>query len=183
MRRLGVAAAPAFVGALVLANYLTTEYGFVPVGFGLTATAGTFAAGLALGLRDAVQDALGRWGVVAVVAVGAAVSWLVADPRIAAASAAAVLLSEFADFAIYTPMRGRAAAGGRRWAGAVAVSNLVGAVVDTVVFLGLAFGATAIRPALAGQLVGKGWATLAFIVVGAVTARALPRHRLRPARL
>jgi len=35
----------AFVAAIVLANWLTSRYGFVSVGLGLSATAGTYAAG------------------------------------------------------------------------------------------------------------------------------------------
>ncbi len=164
--RLGLAAGAGFIASIVLANYLTTRYGFIPVGFGLTAAAGTIAAGLALGLRDLVQDALGRVAVLVVIAVGAAVSFLVADPFIAVASALAVLVSEVADLAVYTPLRGRVRVGQRRWVVAVLASNAVGAVVDTAVFLAVAFGWAAVIPGMAGQLVGKGWATLAVIAVG-----------------
>jgi len=152
-RRSGVAAAVGFVAAIVLANYITTHYGFVAVGLGYTATAGTYAAGLALGLRDAIQDTLGRRAVLAVILIGAAVSYAVADANIATASAAAVLVSELADLAVYTPIRKRA------WAAAVLLSNTVGAFVDTIVFLTLAGFFT--WSAVPGQMVGKVvWATL-----------------------
>jgi hypothetical protein len=178
-RALGLAAAVLLVATAAAANYLTTRYGFVPVGFGLVATAGTYAAGLALGLRDLVHDLLGRRAVLAAIAAGAAVSYLVADPLIALASGAAFLLAELVDLAVYVPVRGRAATGGRRWAGAVAASNAVGAVADTVVFLAVAFGWAAVTAgALAGQLAGKGWATLALIVAVGVT-RALLRDPVR----
>jgi uncharacterized PurR-regulated membrane protein YhhQ (DUF165 family) len=174
-RRTGIAAALGFVASIVLANWLTTRYGFVGVGFGLTATAGTFAAGLALGLRDLVHDGLGRWGVLAVIAIGAAVSYAVADPRIATASAVAVLISELADLSVYAPLRKRA------WAAAVLASNTVGAFVDTVVFLWLAgFFAWSAVP---GQMVGKvAWATLIplGLIYAARSARAVPGNRLRP---
>lgn len=172
----GVVAAVAFIATIVLANYLTTRYGFVPVGFGLTATAGTFAAGFALALRDVTQDALGRRAVALVIVAGAALSFLVADPFIALASAAAFLVSELADFAVYTPLRARSRVGDRRWAGAVIASNVVGAVVDTAIFLGIAFGAAAILPGIPGQLVGKSWATLAYLAAGWVVSRALLRE-------
>lgn len=47
----------AFLGTILAANYATSRYGLVPVGFGLTATAGTWFAGAACmsGLND--QDA------------------------------------------------------------------------------------------------------------------------------
>lgn len=175
-RAAGLVAAVSFIATIVLANYLTSRYGFVPVGFGLTATAGTFAAGIALALRDATQDALGRRAVAVVIVLGAALSFLVADPFIAIASAAAFLISELADFAIYTPLRARSRLGDRRWAGAVVVSNVVGAVVDTAIFLGIAFGAAAILPGIPGQLVGKSWATLAYLAVGWAVSRALLRE-------
>jgi uncharacterized PurR-regulated membrane protein YhhQ (DUF165 family) len=178
----GAAAAAAFVGTVILANYLTTTFGFVPVGFGLVATAGTFIAGAALALRDVVQDALGRAAVAGAILAGAILSFVVADPLIALASAAAFLVSELADFAVYTPLRARQRFGGRRWALAVTASGVVGAVVDTVVFLGIAFGAASILPGLAGQLVGKSWATLAFLALGWVIARAVLRQPEHPAR-
>jgi uncharacterized PurR-regulated membrane protein YhhQ (DUF165 family) len=152
-RTWGWAAAVGFVVSIVLANWLTTRYGFVSVGPGLTATAGTFAAGAALGLRDLVHDGLGRWGVLAVIAVGATVSFAVSDPRIAVASAVAVLLSELADWSVYAPLRRR------WWPAAVLASNTVGALVDTVVFLTVAGFFT--WNAVPGQMVGKVvWATL-----------------------
>jgi uncharacterized PurR-regulated membrane protein YhhQ (DUF165 family) len=177
-RTLGLLAAALLIATVAIANYLTTRYHFVTVGFGLTAAAGTYAAGLALGLRDLVHDLLGRRAVIVVIVIGAAVSYLVADPFIALASGVAFLIAEAADFAVYVPLRRRGAIGGRRWTVAVVGSNVVGAVVDTVVFLALAFGWAAVTwPALAGQLVGKGWATLALIIViGGVRAAALLRQ-------
>jgi hypothetical protein len=43
--RIGVAAFAAYVASILGANWLVQHYGVVSVGFGLTATAGTFAAG------------------------------------------------------------------------------------------------------------------------------------------
>jgi uncharacterized PurR-regulated membrane protein YhhQ (DUF165 family) len=172
-----VSAAVGFIACLAAANILTTRFGLVPVGFGLSATAGTFTAGLALGLRDLVQDLLGRAGTLIVIGLGAAVSLLVSAPQIAVASAAAVAVSEVADFAVYTPLRGRAAVGGRRWTLAVTGSNLAGAIVDTAVFITVAFGPAAVPSAMAGQLAGKTWATAGFLLVGWGWRLArLPRH-------
>lgn len=171
--------AGALLGTIVLANWLTTEYGFWPVGFGLSATAGTVAAGSALGLRDLLQDASGRWWVFGTIVIGGGISYLIADPFIAVASATAFLLSELVDFAVYTPLRGKAERGGARWSAAVFGSNLVGAVVDTAVFIGIAFGAAAINGAMAGQLVGKLWATL-LILIPVWAVRAVS-HRVRVA--
>lgn len=124
----------AYVGTIVAANWAITRYGMVPVGFGLLAPAGVYLAGLAFTLRDIGQDLAGRAGVLAAIAVGAAVSIAVAPPALAAASAVAFAPSELADMAVYTPLRER------RWLLAVAASNAVGLVVDSVLFLAVAFG-------------------------------------------
>lgn len=167
-RSVGVAMAAGFLAAVIAANWLTTNYGFVGVGFGYTATAGTFAAGFALALRDATQDTLGRWPMFATLAVGAGVSYFVADPHIAVASAVAFAVSELLDWAVYTPIRRGSRLGGKRWAAGVAASGAVGAVVDTVVFLSIAFGWAAVLPAMVGQLIGKTWATLVYLLLGKV---------------
>lgn len=169
-RALGLAAAAAYVAVVVLANILSTRYGMVSVGFGLVASAGTYAAGLALGLRDAVQDGLGKWGVLGVIAVGSALSFVLASPIIATASLCAFLAAELCDFAVYTPLRKRG------WAKAVVASNAVGAVVDTWVFLTLApFGPVTFH-AMEGQLVGKIlWATLVPVAILSLGRRAQQR--------
>jgi len=126
----------------------------LPVGFGLMAPSGVLVVGAALVLRDLVQRTAGiRWALMAVAA-GCAVSWLVADPHIAVASAAAFLLSELADCGVYTPLQRRGLLG------AVVASACVGAVVDSIAFLWLAFGSLDF---LAGQVVGKMWAALAAV--------------------
>ena len=166
-----VAATAAYLASIVAANWLTAHYGFVPVGLGLMATAGTYAAGLAFIARDAVQDTAGRLGAVAALAAGAVLSWWLSTPALAVASAVAFGLSELADMAIYTPLRKRG------YIRAAVASNLLGAVVDTVVFLWLAgFGLAPL--VVAGQLVGKAWITA--VVVGLVViARALHGNRQR----
>jgi queuosine precursor transporter len=157
-----------FVATVVAANWLIGRYGIVPVGFGLTAPAGVWAAGLAFGLRDSLHERGGRAWVVAAIGVGAGVSYLIEDGvtipgglvPIAAASAAAFGLSELADLAVYEPLRSRS------WPAAVALSNIVGAVVDSALFLWLAFGSLEF---LAGQVVGKTLMVLpALVLVGAL---------------
>lgn len=159
----------AYVATVFAANWATSGLGLVPAGFGLTVTAGTYAAGLALGVRDALQDAAGvRW-VVAGILGGAALSAVV-SPALAVASGAAFLLSESLDLAVYTPLRRR---GFRR---AVVASNVVGAVVDTLVFLYLA-GFPVTAQSVGGQLVVKAvWVTASFLLVAEVIRRAVSRH-------
>jgi len=159
-----------YLGSVVLANWLTTHYGFVPVGFGETATAGTFAAGGALVVRDLVQDLVGRLGVLALIVIAAGLSYLVADPFIARASAAAFLVAELLDMAVYTPLRKRGRFGGTWWRVAVLAGAVVGAIADTVVFLWVAFGRSAIWPALPGQLLGKLEVALILVAIGSASA-------------
>lgn len=168
---LGYLSAGTLLASIIVANWATTRFGFVPVGFGFAATAGTFAAGFALAARDATQDLLGKPKMLAVLAIGAVLSYLIADPFIATASAVAFAVAELLNFAVYTPLRNRSKLGDRRWAAAVTASSLTGALADTVIFLAIAFGWAAVLPALAGQLVGKAWATLAYLILGKAVSR------------
>ena len=155
---------------VVLANWLTARYGFVPVGFGLAATAGTYAAGMAFVARDAVQDAAGRAAALGVLVAGAALSWLLASPQLAIASFVAFAISELLDMVIYTPLRRRG------YVRAALASNVAGSITDTLIFLWLAgFGLAPI--VILGQLVGKVWVTLA-VVVGVLVVRAVFRKRV-----
>lgn len=145
----------AYIATIFAANWAIVTFSVVPVGFGLMAPAGVAFVGLAFGLRDLVQDRLGRrWTIVAIL-VGAVASALISGP-LAVASGAAFLVSEAADFFVYTPLRER------NWYGAVLASNAVGLVVDSVLFLSLAFGSLAF---LSGQIVGKAEVTLVFVLV------------------
>ena len=123
----------------------------VPVAPGIMAPSGVLMVGAALVLRDLVQRRLGvEFGIGAIVA-GAAISAGLAPPALVLASAAAFLLSEFADFAVYTPLARR------RLVTAVTASSVVGLVVDSIVFLWLAFGSLEF---LIGQIIGKLWMVL-----------------------
>lgn len=144
-----------YLASIVLANVLIATVGIVPVGFGLVAPAGVYAAGLVFTLRDLVQETLGRRWTVAGILVGALISASI-SPQLALASGTAFLFSELADFLVYSPLRRRS------WLGAVVASNTVGLVVDSALFLSLAFGSLAFLP---GQIVGKAWMTLLAVAV------------------
>jgi uncharacterized PurR-regulated membrane protein YhhQ (DUF165 family) len=174
-RQLGYLAVVIYVGSVVAANWLTTRYGLIRVGFGLRATAGTLAIGGAIMLRDLLQDALGRWAVLASILVAAGLSYLVAAPVIAVASGVTFLIAETAEFAVYTPLRQRVRFASGRWAGVVASANVVGALLDTLLFLALA-GFPVTGRTVAGQMVGKAYVTVGVLAVAYVAAR-----RRRPA--
>lgn len=147
-----------YLVGVVLANVLTQRFGLVWAPFGLVTTAGTYAAAVVLVSRNFTQDVVGRRGVLLLMLAGAVLSWFLASPALAVASATAFSLSETADMAIYTPLRER----GR--ARAVALASSIGALVDTIVFLWIAGFPIAI--ALPGQLVVKvGMALIAALVL------------------
>lgn len=159
MNRLHLTIAVVTYGAaVILANWLSSHYGLVSVGFGLVASAGTFAAGFALLARDFVHRYGGVWFALAAVLTACAVSYLVTPSgtghKIAVASAVAFVSAELLDLLVFTPLRSHG------FARAAVLSNVVAAPVDTIVFLHLSgFGVTV--PAVEGQLVGKLlWATL-----------------------
>ncbi|MGE3915478.1 MAG: VUT family protein [Hyphomicrobiaceae bacterium] len=123
----------------------------VPVGPGLMAPSGVLMIGLALVLRDLVQRRLGVAAAVAAILAGALLSALVAPPKLVVASAAAFLVAELADLAVFTPLQRRGLVL------AVLASSVVGLVVDSMLFLQLAFGSLDF---LLGQVVGKAWMVL-----------------------
>ncbi len=134
----------------------------IPVAPGLMAPSGVLMIGAALVLRDLVQRRLGvEFGIGAIIA-GAAISAGIAPPSLVFASATAFLLSEFADFAVYTPLARR------RLVLAVAASSLVGLIIDSIVFLWLAFGSLDF---LLGQIIGKAWMVLIAIPLVAYIRR------------
>ena len=144
----------------------------IPVAPGIMAPSGVLMVGAALVLRDLVQRRLGiEFGVGAIVA-GAAISAGLAPASLVVASAAAFLLSEFADFAVYTPLARR------RLVLAVLASGAVGLVVDSIVFLWLAFGSLEF---LAGQIIGKAWMVFLSLPFIAYLRRRDARLGLTPA--
>jgi uncharacterized PurR-regulated membrane protein YhhQ (DUF165 family) len=144
----------------------------VPVAPGIMAPSGVLMVGAALVLRDLVQRRLGvEFGIGAIVA-GAAISAGLAPPALVLASAVAFLLSEFADFAVYTPLARR------RLVAAVIASSVVGLVVDSVVFLWLAFGSLEF---LLGQIIGKLWMVLLAVPLVAYLRRRDERLGLEAA--
>jgi queuosine precursor transporter len=136
------------------ANWLASHVGIcgpygpclIWVAPGLMTASGVLMIGIALVLRDLVQRRLGVVAAVVAVLVGGAISAFLAPAALVFASAAAFLVSEYADLAVYTSLARH------RFVAAVLASSIVGLVVDSVLFLSLAFGSLEF---LAGQIVGK----------------------------
>ena len=144
-----------YIATIFAANWAIQTFGIVPVGFGLMAPAGVYFVGAAFTFRDLAHEAVGRGLIVLAILIGAALSAIV-SPQFALASAVAFGVSELADFAVYSPLRERG------WLRAVAVSNAVGLVLDSILFLWLAFGSLDFLP---GQIVGKAWMTVLAIAL------------------
>jgi queuosine precursor transporter len=150
----------AYIACIPLANWMIGHVGtacvpqgpcLVPVAPGLMAPSGVLLVGLALVLRDLVQRRLGIAFALAAIAMGAVLSGVLAPLPLVVASTTAFLLSELADFAVYTPLQKRGLVL------AVLASSFVGLVADSIVFLWLAFGSFEF---LLGQIVGKAWMVL-----------------------
>jgi uncharacterized PurR-regulated membrane protein YhhQ (DUF165 family) len=167
--------AGAFLACIPAANWLIGNVGttcvpngpcLIPVAPGMMAPSGVLLIGAALALRDAVHEALGRSWVLALILMGCIFSLAVSPPALALASAVAFLLSELADFAIYDRLRRRGLAL------AVAVSGVVGAVFDSMIFSALAFGTVAWAP---GLIVAKLYASAGYALWLMIFYRVRPQ--------
>jgi uncharacterized PurR-regulated membrane protein YhhQ (DUF165 family) len=170
-----------FVGGVVAANWAASQWGLLPVGWGLLVPAGTLFAGVVLVARDLLHRTAGLRWVFAAIAVGCAVSvvagLLAGSPipglsavRIAVASGAAFALSELLDTGVYARLRER------NQAGAMLLSNTAGAAADTLLFLWWSgFGVT--WAGFAGQMLAKAlWVSVPAVAVIAAADRWLARR-------
>lgn len=154
--------AGSFLACIPAANWMIGNIGtvcvpngpcLIPVAPGVMAPSGVLLIGAALALRDALHEAAGRRVVLWCVAGGAALSLATASPALAIASAVAFGVSEISDFAVYNRIRRHSG-----WC-AVMVSGFVGAVVDSLLFSWLAFGAVKWAP---GLIIAKCYASVAY---------------------
>ena len=167
-----LALAAAFFALVLLANWLASAYVVhVPL-TPYVAPAGVFCIGGVLVLRDWMQQLGGLLRTMPLVYLAGVVSWAVAEvagwtalERVALASLAAFTVSETLEALVFTPLRRRNLTLG------VALSATAGNVLDSYVFLTLAFSSTAF---FWGQFWGKSEA-IAFGVL-----LTLARRRLAP---
>lgn len=126
-----------------VANWLIVNVGttcidngpcIVPVGFGLFAPSGVLVIGFSLVFRDIVQEYLGAKISVTAVIIGAILSAVTSNHHIAIASALAFLIAELFDFFIYSKLRNKG------FEVAAIASGIVGAVIDSMLFVYVAFG-------------------------------------------
>jgi uncharacterized PurR-regulated membrane protein YhhQ (DUF165 family) len=171
------AALIAYLATIPLANWFINNVGTqsfpegphtIPVGFGYQAPSGVLLIGIALLARDYVQEKFGKKNALIAIAAGIAISFFV-NPDVATASAVAFAASEIVDFFVYTRIKRKSLTL------AVIFSGVVGGIIDSFLFLRIAFGSTDFWQ---GQVIGKTWMALlgGLIIWG---YRALS-HRLHP---
>jgi len=116
----------AYIASVVLVNIGFSVVPLIPTEFGLLSPMAV-VVGVVFVLRDYAQRKAGHW-VLAAMAIATALSYLLADPFVATASAAAFITSEIADYALYSftkkPFHQR-----------VLYSSAVSTPIDTAVFL------------------------------------------------
>lgn len=143
-----------YFSTIPLANYFITHIGrqyqtnaphLIPVGFGYEAPSGVLLIGIGLVLRDLVQDHFGKRVSLVAIFLGVVASYAI-NPDLAVASAVAFGFSEVLDLLIYVQIKkvSRVLA--------VIVSGLISGVIDTFIFLQIAFSSTNYWQ---GQVIGK----------------------------
>lgn len=170
-----------FAATIPAANWLIGNVGttcipdgpcLIPVGFGLMAPSGVLMIGAALVLRDWLHELAGvKWSIVAVL-FGGALSLLFSPPALAIASAVAFIIAEMADLSVYTPLRKKG------MALAVLASGFVGAALDSLIFVFLAFGSFDFS---IGTTLAKVYASLAAVSILSALAALRRRKALQEA--
>jgi uncharacterized PurR-regulated membrane protein YhhQ (DUF165 family) len=150
----------AFIACVPLSNWLIANIGttcvpsgpcLIPVWPGVLAPSGVLLAGLSFVLRDFVQEGLGLVWAIAAVLIGGGISGLSASPLLATASVTAFLLAEGTDLLVYTTLRRRGVVV------ASFASSVIGLLLDSIVFVWIAFGTPEY---ILGQSIGKSWMVL-----------------------
>ena len=117
-----------YMALIVLVNYAFTVVPVVALPDGTRWPPISLAVGFVFVVRDFAQREIGHRVLLAMLA-GAALSYALAGAEVAIASAAAFLISELADWAVYSFTR-------RPLSGRILYSSLVGTPIDSAVFLG-----------------------------------------------
>lgn len=169
MKRLAIALSVGYVALAVLANWMASKWAWTVPLTHYVAPAGFVAIGVVLVFRDWIQQLVGlRWSL-ALVPIAGVLSYLIAElagwtslERIAVGSVVAFVVSESVEAAVFAPIRNRSLSLG------VALSASVGNVIDSALFLWIAFGSEAFFP---GNVIGK--AEMIAIGVALTAARRL----------
>lgn len=155
----------AYLGSIVAAAYAITHIGtqyapglphVVPVWPGIEAPSGVYIVGLTLVIRDLLTHRISKRTMYGLILIGAGLAAVV-SPGVALASAVAFAASETVDYAVFLVAERRVGK-----LPAIVTSNAVSIVVDSIIFLAVAFHSLQY---VEGQIIGKAWATLAAVAV------------------
>ncbi|MEK9678687.1 MAG: preQ0 transporter [Rhodospirillaceae bacterium] len=118
-----------YVLLIVLVNWLFTVVPLVELPGGTMWPPVALVVGFVFVARDFAQREIGHW-VLAAMAVGVVISYFMASPQVALASALAFAVSELTDWAVYTFT-------GRPLSERILYSSILGTPIDSVVFLSM----------------------------------------------
>ena len=118
-----------YIGSIVLVNWMFTSIAPWPTALGDLYLANV-VVGFVFVLRDYAQREIGH-SVLAATAVGGVLTWFMVDPAIAIASITAFVLSEMADWGVYSFLR-------RPLSQRILISSLIAVPLDTLAFQYLA---------------------------------------------
>ncbi|HOD34798.1 MAG TPA: VUT family protein [Syntrophales bacterium] len=144
--------------SILLGNAFVIWFGIVTVG-GLSFPAGVLWIGLTFSFRDFVQRYWGDWATWAWM-IAASIITCFLNWQVALASVSAFLVSEGVDWYAYRVLK-------KDFVWRVVISNLISCPLDSLIFVGLAFGL--FWPVIGGQALLKylsGLLVLPFILAG-----------------
>lgn len=116
----------AYILSILLVNMMFTWIPLIETPLGMLSPT-ALVVGAVFVVRDYAQRAVGHW-VLAGMAVGAVLTWLLADPFVAYASVLAFVSSEITDWLLYTFTK-------KPFYQRVLISSLLSTPIDTAVFL------------------------------------------------
>ena len=130
----------AAMAAVVAASNYLVQFPVTQFGLGEILTWGAFTYPVAFLVKDLTNRRFGpaaaRKVVLAGFVLAVALSIWLASPRIAIASGTAFLVAQLLDVSVFNAFRGQA------WWRAPFISTMIGSVVDTLLFFGIAFAAS-----------------------------------------
>jgi uncharacterized PurR-regulated membrane protein YhhQ (DUF165 family) len=140
----------------------------IPIGWGMQAASGVVLVGVMISVRDALHEQVGIRGTLVAITIGSGFSALLAPPALAIASGTTMLVAESADALVYQRLRTWG------WFLAATGSNLVSALLDSAIFLVIAYGANVAAHGTYALTVGKVEVSLLTLAALALASRVWP---------
>jgi uncharacterized PurR-regulated membrane protein YhhQ (DUF165 family) len=142
----------------------------IPIGWGMQAASGVVLVGVMISVRDALHEQVGIRGTLVAITIGSGFSALLAPPALAIASGTTMLVAESADALVYQRLRTWG------WFLAATGSNLASALLDSAIFLVIAYGANVAAHGTYALTVGKVEVSLFTLAALALASRVWPRR-------